>query len=476
VFNSFDQLKTYCADQGIKFVDFKMIDLKGRWHHLTMPLERFTEEVMVEGIGFDGSSYGFLTVEKSDMAFIPDIKSAFVDPFTKVPTLAMIGDIYTLNGERQRYSGDPRFVAEKAERYMKQSGIADTCLLGPELEFYILDHVSHKNTPNHMEVFLDSAQAEWNSAERETKNLGYKVPAHGGYHVDLPMDITFDLRNEMVANLENIGVPVKYHHSENGGPGQVEIELGFGSLGISADRTMLSKYIVKNTAVANNKTVTFMPKPFFGEAGSGMHVHIHLFKEGKPVFYDPKGYSALSDTALYAIGGILKHSPALMAFTNPSTNSYKRLVPGYEAPVSLCFGTANRSSVIRIPGYATTPDEKRFEYRPLDATSNPYTAYSALLMAAIDGIKSKIHPTAEGFGPYDINVYDLDDEQRSRIKSLPKSLEEAADSLEKDYAFLLEGGVFTEGIIKDQLMRIREEALSIGIIPHPAEYQLYYDL
>jgi glutamine synthetase len=280
----------------------------------------------------------------------------------------------------------------------------------------------------------------------------------------------------MVANMEKLGVPVKYHHSENGGPGQVEIELGFGPVRTSADWTMFLKYVVKNTAIANDKTVTFMPKPFFGEAGSGMHVHIQLFKEGKPVFYDPKGYSALSDTALYAIGGILKHSPAIMAFTNPSTNSYKRLVPGYEAPVSLCFGTANRSSVIRIPGYATEPNEKRFEFRPLDATSNPYTAYAALLMAAIDGIKNKIDPTAEGFGPYDINVYVLNEEERAKIKSLPKSLEEAADCLQKDHGFLLEGGVFTEGIIRDQLKGIREDALRVSITPHPLEYQLYYDL
>lgn len=476
MFNSFNELKDFCDERGIKFADFKVIDLKGRWHHLTMPIRSFTEEVLTDGVGFDGSSYGFLTVEKSDMVFIPDIKSAFVDPFSREPTLTMIGDIHTLDGGRERYEGDPRYVAEKAEEYLQKSGIADTCLLGPELEFYILDHVSYRNSPNHMEVFLDSVQAEWNSADREAKNLGYKVPAHGGYHVDLPMDITFDLRNEMVANMEKLGVPVKYHHSENGGPGQVEIELGFGPVRTSADWTMLLKYVVKNTAIANNKTVTFMPKPFFGEAGSGMHVHIQLFKEGKPVFYDPDGYSALSDTALYAIGGILKHSPAIMAFTNPSTNSYKRLVPGYEAPVSLCFGTANRSSVIRIPGYATEPGEKRFEFRPLDATSNPYTAYAALLMAAIDGIKNKIDPTAEGFGPYDINVYALSEEERSKIKSLPKSLDEAADCLQKDHGFLLEGGVFTEGIIRDQLKGIREDALRVGITPHPLEYQLYYDL
>lgn len=476
MFKDLEGLRTFCQQRKIEFIDFKIIDLRGRWHHLTVPVKRVNEDTFKEGIGFDGSSYGFLTVEKSDMVFIPDLDSAFVDPFAKRATLTMIGDIFKLEEERTRFEGDPRHVAYKAEEYMQKSGVADECLLGPEFEFYILDHISYQSSLNHMEVFMDSQQAEWNAAKRDVQNLGFKVPAHGGYHVDLPMDITFDLRNEMVANLENYRVPVKYHHSENGGPGQVEIEMEFGSLRDSADRTMMLKYIVKNTAVANNKTVTFMPKPFYGEAGNGMHVHIHLFKSGQPVFYDPKGYSGLSDTALYAIGGILKHSPALMAFTNPSTNSYKRLVPGYEAPVSLCFGTANRSSVIRIPGYATEPSEKRFEFRPLDATANPYLAYSALLMAALDGIKNRIDPTKEGFGPYDINVFDLNEKERAKIKSLPKSLEEAADSLQRDHGFLLEGGVFTQSIIRDQIKAIREDAIKISIVPHPMEYELYYDL
>ncbi|SHI73954.1 glutamine synthetase [Geosporobacter subterraneus DSM 17957] len=476
MFNSLEELKEFCRTQEIQLIDFKVVDLAGRWHHLTIPMERFTDKTMETGIGFDGSSYGFLSVEKSDMVFKPDISTAFVDPFTETPTLTMIGDIYTLGNERERFEGDPRYIAEKTERYMKETGIADYSLLGPEFEFYILDHISFKTTPHHVEVLMDAHQAEWNTDKKDVQNLGYKVLHHKGYHADLPYDSSFQLRNKMVLALEKNGVPVKYHHSENGGPGQVEIEVSFGPLREMADRTMMLKYIVKNTAIANGKTITFMPKPFYGEAGSGMHVHMQLFKNGEPIFYDEKGYSGLSDTALYAIGGILKHSPALMAFTNPSTNSYKRLVPGYEAPVSICYATANRSSVIRIPGYATQPEEKRFEFRPSDATCNPYLAYSALLMAAFDGIKNKIDPEKEGFGPYDVNVYALSKEEKEKIKGLPKSLEEAADALERDHQFLLEGGVFSKGMIYDQLRRIRSDAAQMSIVPHPLEYKMYFDL
>ncbi|MBA1336686.1 MAG: Glutamine synthetase type I [Firmicutes bacterium] len=476
MFNSCKEVAAFCEKEGIRFIDFKIADLAGRWHHLTIPSGTFTEETLEKGIGFDGSSYGFLSVEKSDMVFIPDIRTAFTDPFAEEPTLVMIGDIYTLAGGRKRFGGDPRFVAEKAEKYMAETGIADKGLLGPEFEFYILDHFSFDISPQHMEVMIDSQQAEWNTANKDGRNPGYKVMHHGGYHADIPHDSSYNLRNEMVTKLLKHGVPVKYHHSENGGPGQVEIELCFSGLRESGDRTLLLKYIVKNTAMANGKTVTFMPKPFYGEAGNGMHVHMQFFKEGKPVFYDENGYSCLSETALYAIGGILKHSPAMMAFTNPSTNSYKRLVPGYEAPVSICFGTANRSSVIRIPGYATSPEDKRFEFRPLDAACNPYLAYSALVMAALDGINNKIDPVAEGFGPYDVNVYALDEEQKGRIKALPKSLWEAADCLEKDHAFLLEGGVFTPELIKNQMEKIRADELLVSRVPHPIEYKLYYDL
>lgn len=475
MFKSIAELESYCTAEGIELIDFKVIDLAGRWHHLTIPADQLSEKTITKGIGMDGSSYGFLTVEKSDMSFRPDISTAFVDPFTAVPTLSLIADIYTLGEGAGRFAGDPRFIAQKTEAYIGNLGIADTCLLGPEFEFYILDHVSYRTEVNHLEVFLDSRQAAWNTGKRDESNLGYQVGLHGGYHVDLPKDSSYDLRNEMVLMLQKHGVPVKYHHSENGGPGQVEIEVAFGTLTTMADRSMLLKYIVKNLALKRGRTVTFMPKPFYGELGSGMHAHIQFFNQGKPVFSGP-GYSGLSDTALYAIGGILKHAGALCAFTNPSTNSYKRLVPGYEAPVSIGFATANRSSVIRIPGYADTPDSKRFEIRSMDATCNPYLAYSAVLMAALDGITNKIDPTAEGFGPFDFNLYTLSPEEQKKIKSLPKSLEEAALALEKDYQFLLSGDVFPLGLIEDQVKRIRKEAERVSIVPHPLEFEMYYDL
>jgi len=480
MFKNFQEFKKFSDENGIKIVDFKEIDLAGRWHHLSIPIERFTEELLVKGIGFDGSSYGFLTVEKSDMVFIPDLSTAFVDTMVELPTISMIGDIYKIKEQYERFESDPRFIAQKTEDYLLSEGVSDLCLFGPEFEFYILDNVEYRNTPSDIEVHLNSAQAAWNSIDSPydeyQNNKGFKVKGHGGYHVDLPYDITYDLRNEMVRTLEDNGVPVKYHHSENGGPGQVEIEVNFSTLKEMGDRTQKLKYIVKNLALKNGKTVTFMPKPFFGECGSGMHIHLQMFNDGKPIFYDENGYSKLSDTALYAISGILKHSPALMAFTNPTTNSYKRLVPGYEAPVTICFATSNRSAVIRIPGYANAPEDKRFEFRPSDACANPYLAYSALVMAAMDGILNKMNPSDYHFGPYDKNMYNLTEEEKKVVKGLPKSLDEAADALENDYEFLLKGGVFTEGLIKDQLKKIRKDAEEINIVPHPAEFERYYDL
>jgi len=475
MFKTYAELKEYCSKEGIKLIDFKVIDLVGRWHHLTIPVERLSPKIFEKGIGMDGSSYGFLTVEKSDMVFKPDLTTAFVDPFSQEPMLSIIADIHTLGEGASRFDGDPRYVAQKTEEYMAKLGVADECLLGPEFEFYILDHVSFRNDVNHLEVYLDSTQATWNTGKKDQPNQGYRVSEHGGYHVDIPKDSSFDLRNEMTLMLEKHGVPIKYHHSENGGPGQVEIEVEFGPLKTMADRSMMLKYIVKNLALKRGRTATFMPKPFHGELGNGMHAHIQFFNQGKPVFYGD-GYSNLSDTALYAIGGILKHAQALCAFTNPSTNSYKRLVPGYEAPVSIGFATANRSSVIRIPGYADAPESKRFEIRSMDATCNPYLAYSAVIMAALDGIKNKIDPVKEGFGPYDVNLYALSPEEQKKIKSLPKTLEEAANALAKDYQFLLEGNVFTQGLIEDQIKRTKAEAEKLNIIPHPMEFELYYDL
>jgi len=477
LFFKIEEAKKFCEKNIIKLIDFKIIDLKGRWHHLTIPMERFDEKVLEDGIGFDGSSYGFTTVEKSDMVFIPDLTTAFIDPFNNITTLVFIANIYKLiNGKRVRFEDDPRFVIEKAQKFLKDSKIADTLMLGPEFEFYVFDHISYKNDPNHIEVFIDSNQAEWNSNQKISQNLGLKVKNHEGYHLDIPFDSSFQFRNEVVILLEENGVPVKYHHHENGGPGQVEIEVIFAPLKNMADRTMKLKYILRNSALRNNKTITFMPKPLVDESGNGMHVHLQLFKNGEPIFYDENGYNKLSKTALYAIGGILKHVGALMPFTNPSTNSYKRLVPECEAPVSICFGSSNRSATIRIPGYATKPNEKRFEVRFPDAMANPYLAYSAILMAMIDGIKNKIDVVKEGFGPYDVNLQKLSDEEKAKIKRLPTNLLEVASMLERDMKFLLQGDVFTKNIIKDQIRKIIQEHYVVNKLPHPKEFALYYDL
>ena len=481
MFENYSQLAAFIKKNGIKIINFKVTDLAGRWHNLSILADRFSEDLLKKGLGFDGSSYGFLTVEKSDMVFIPDIKSAFVDPVSEMPSISIVGDVYKLDNKRhERFEDDPRYVAQKAESYLAKTGISDCCLFGPEFEFYIIDSLEYRIEPNHVEVHLDSEQAGWNAFDSgydgEGFNQGYKVLVNKGYHTDLPYDKSYDLRNKMVCLLEKHGVPVKYHHCENGSPGQVEVEVDFATLREMGDRTQKLKYIVKNTAIQNGKTVTFMPKPFFNEAGSGMHIHLHMFNKGKPVFYSKSGYSGLSKIAHYAIGGILRHSPALMGFTNPSTNSYKRLVPGYEAPVTICYATANRSAVIRIPAYAIEPEDKRFEFRPPDATANPYLCYSALLMAAIDGIENKIDPAAVGYGPYDKNMYNLTDKEKKRVKSLPKSLGEAADALEKDKGFLMEGGVFSESIIKNQLAKIRRDEEEAGQIPHPLEFKKYFDL
>lgn len=477
MFTSYENVMDYCSKEKIQMIDFKMIDLLGRWRHLSIPTGRFTKDTLKYGIGFDGSNYGFAAIEKSDMVFIPDISTAVHDPFTEIPTLSMIGDVFVIaEPDNYRFDQDPRTIAFKAEEYMKATGIADEMRIGPEFEFYVFDHVSHECSPQKTGFCIDAQQAIWNSGENEFQNLGFKVPLKGGYHIAPPQDILYDLRAHMCLLMEENNIPVKYHHTEVGGPGQLEIEVEFSTMRDMADKTMLTKYLIQNLAFQEGKTATFMPKPLFGEAGNGLHVHMHLFKNGEPVFYDEKGYSGLSNDALYFIGGLLKHAPALLAFTDPSTNSYKRLVPGYEAPVSICFATANRSAVIRIPAYAKTPEQKRFEFRSGDATANPYLAYSALLMAGLDGIIKKIDPTAEGFGPYDVNLYKLSPDEQAKIKSLPKSLDEALDALEKDYEFLLKGDVFPKRLIEIWIDRKRQETRKVNEIPHPMEFELYYDL
>ncbi|NLO96571.1 MAG: type I glutamate--ammonia ligase [Peptococcaceae bacterium] len=475
MFSTLEQLKQFCQEKEIKMIDFKMIDLFGRWRHLTIPAERFNEETLKNGIGFDGSNYGFAPVEKSDMVFIPDLQTAVLEPFAQVATISMIGDVFVIDDTPRPFDQYPRNVAKLAEDYMKSTGIADEMRIGPEFEFYVFDHVSYQTKPNECSYKIDAQQAEWNSSQAE-HNLGYKVPLKGGYHMSLPMDILYNLRSEMCLLLEERGIQVKYHHHEVGGPGQLEIEVESGPMLKMADNTMMIKYIVKNAAFNAGKTATFMPKPLLGEAGNGMHVHMHLFKNGTPIFYDANGYSGLSSTALYFIGGLLKHARALCALTNPSTNSYKRLVPGYEAPVSICFATANRSAVIRIPDYARLPHQKRFEIRNPDATCNPYYAYAAILMAGLDGIEQKMDPTKLGFGPYDVNLYKLSPEEQKKIQPLPYSLDQALDALEEDHEFLLKGGVFPKKLIEIWLEKKREEVRNFNKCPHPQEFALYYDL
>lgn len=476
MFVTLEEFQGYCKDNKIKMADFMMIDLNGRWRHLTMPVERFDKETMTYGVGFDGSNYGFAPVEKSDMVFIPDIKTSFVNPFNKIPTISMIGDVYVIDlPENKRFDQDPRNVAVHAEEYLRASGIADEMRIGPEFEFHVFDHVSYSTAPNSTGFEVDAEQAEWNSGVKDF-NLGYKIPRKAGYHAAAPLDILSDFRSEATLLLEEMGIAVKYHHHEVGGPGQIEIEVEFGGMLEMADKTMLTKYLIKNLAASQDKTVTFMPKPVYDEAGNGMHVHMHLFKGGNPLFYDKDGYSQLSDTALYFIGGLLRHAPALCGFTNPSTNSYKRLVPGYEAPVTIGYATSNRSSVIRIPAYAKSPDKKRFELRNPDGTCNPYYAYAAILMAGIDGIKNKIDPKAGGYGPYDFNLYNLSPEEKQKIKSLPRSLDEALDALEADSEFLTAGGVFPEKLIKIWIANKRNEAMKYNYTPHPVEYEMYYDI
>jgi glutamine synthetase len=473
---TFDDIQNMCEKHGVKMADFMITDLAGRWRHLTMPIGRLTKDTLKNGVGFDGSNYGFAAVEKSDMVFVPDLESARLDPFAEIPTLTMIGDVYIIDlPENKRFDQGPRNVAIHAEKYLHSTGIADEIRIGPEFEFHVFDHVSYSVNGNSSSFKIDTDQAEWNTGS-ESGNLGYKIPYKSGYHAAPPLDRLSGFRNKVTMMLESQGIYVKYHHHEVGGPGQIEIEVEFGGMLEMADKTMLSKYIIKNAAIAEGKTVTFMPKPIFGEAGNGLHVHMHLFKNGKPLFYDANGYSQLSETAFFFMGGILQHVRALCGFTNPSTNSYKRLVPGFEAPVTIGFATSNRSSVIRIPAYAKDPDQKRYELRTPDGTCNPYYAYSAILMAGIDGIKNKIDPQKEGYGPYDFNLYNLSKEDQAKLKFLPQSLDEALDELEKDHAFLMQGGVFPQRLIEVWIENKRKEASRYKRLPHPMEFEAYFDL
>ncbi len=472
MFKTFLEARKYLESHDIQMVDIKFADLWGRWHHLTIPSSQFTPDLMEQGIGFDGSAVGLKSVKSGDMVLVPDLSTGFIDPFWEVPTLSFIS--YTLEADTHAVFGnDPRNIAARAEQYMKETGIAEESRWGPEFEFYIFDSVSYEYGINRASYCLESKEADWNSA---TGGHGHYIPLHGGYHAIPPKDQLYNLRAEMTIYLEKMGIPVKYHHHEVGGPGQCEIETPMMTMLQTCDATMQIKYVTKMTAHKRGQTATFMPKPLYGEAGSGMHFHQHLFKENVNVFYDPNGYGTLSETARFYIGGLLHHGAALLAFTNPSTNSYRRLVPGFEAPVNAFYSLGNRSAAIRIPKYANQPETARFEFRPPDATCNIYLALAAQLMAGMDGILTKIDPTEHGYGPFDKNVFDMSDVERAQIKALPTSLDEALDALEADHAFLTTGGVFSEEMIRQWIdYKRKHEAIEMRMRPHPYEMSLYFD-
>ena len=461
-------------ENDIKMVDFKMVDINGQYRHVTIPAQNFSESIMTDGIGFDASNYGYAVVEKSDMVFIPDPSTAMIDPFCEIKTLTMSGNAMIIdNPENRPLAQYPRNIVLAAEKYMRDTGIADTMLILPEFEFYLFDQVGWEVKPNSVGMTLDAKQSYWNSA---TEGLGHIVPLQKAYHIAKPYDTSYECRSEMCMLIEEAGIPVKYHHPEVAASGQFEIEPMLGEMSKMADATMMIKYIIHNTAAKYGKSATLMPKPVYGEAGSGMHVHMLLLKDGEPVFSDDNGYSNLSKTAHYFIGGLLKHIGSLCAITNPSTNSFKRLIPGFEAPVTVGYAPSNRSAVIRIPAYAKQPNERRFEIRNPDATCNPYFCYAALLMAGLDGIKNQIDPHENGWGPYDFNLYNLPEEEKAKLKGLPTSLEAALDALEADYDYLTAGGVFPEELIKNFIKRKRAECSEISKVPHPVEFEKYYNL
>ncbi len=466
-------------ESGVQIVDLKFNDLPGLWQHFSMPvselseMDDLTDSIFVQGVGFDGSSIrGFQKIQESDMILIPDPSTAVVDPICEVPTISLICDIYDPITKKP-YTRDPRYVAKKAEKYLKDSGIAEQSYWGPEMEFFIFNDIRFDQTENSGYYFIDSTEGEWNSGREEKPNLGYKPRYKEGYFPVPPHDSQQDLRSEIILTMIKAGIGIEVHHHEVATAGQAEIDMKFGPLVLMADRCLMYKYIVKNVARKHGMVATFMPKPLFGDNGSGMHTHQSLFTNGENIFYDPKGYALISQAAKYYIGGLLKHADALMAFCAPTTNSYKRLVPGYEAPVNLTYSQRNRSAAIRIPVYSENPKTKRIEFRPPDNTCNPYLAFSAMLMAGLDGIKRKIDPGE----PMDKDTYHLTGKDKAKVRTVPGSLEESLNALEKDYQFLLEGDVFTKDVIDVWLEYKREKEIdAVRLRPHPYEFYLYFDI
>lgn len=447
--------------KNFKMIDLKFVDLLGNMHHITMPVENFKGKV-----GVDGSSLpGFTKTEAGDLVIRPDESTAFADPFLGEATLSCLCNLYEADTGKP-YHKDPRFLARKADVYLREEGIADAIWVLPELEFYVFDSVTYQNTVNHTYYEVKSGQAHW-----DTQAPGYKIPHHRGYHAAPPLDTFFHLRDRITTLLRAAGIPVKYHHHEVGGAGQCEVEISPMPFLKAADAVILAKYLIKMEALKQGKLVTFMPKPLFDEAGSGLHFHIRLEKQGKPVFFKKGAYADLSPLALQFMSGILSHGRALAAYTNPSTNSYKRFVPGFEAPTNLYFSLANRNAAIRIPKYATMPEEKRFEYRPPDASCNPYLALSGILMAGADGVRRKLDPAKLHLGPYN-SVADA----KGKLESLPTSLLEALDALAADCDFLKAGGAFNEDSIRAWIDVKQKENIELHKRPHPFEYEMYFSV
>lgn len=464
--------------EGIHIVDLKFNDLPGLWQHFSMPVSELTEmddltkSIWVEGVGFDGSSIrGFQKIQESDMILIPDPTTARRDPVCGVPTLSIICDIYDPL-TKQPYSRDPRYIAKKAEAYLRGTGIADTSYWGPEAEFFVFDDIRFDQTENAGYYFVDSVEGDWNTGRDERPNLGYKPRYKEGYFPAPPHDSLQDIRSEMILTMMQAGIPVEVHHHEVATGGQCEIDMKFDTLVNMADKLQMYKYIVKNVARKHGKVATFMPKPLFGDNGSGMHTHQSLWKDGANIFYDPQGYALISQTCKYYIGGLLRHARALMAFCAPTTNSYKRLVPGYEAPVNLVYSARNRSAACRIPVYTDNPKSKRVEFRPPDPTCNAYLAFAAMLMAGLDGIENQIDPG----DPLDANTYELSPAEQANLRTVPGSLGESIRALEEDHDFLLKGDVFTRDVLDVWIEYKREVEIDpMRIRPHPYEFYLYFD-
>ena len=474
MFSKPEEVLAYIADEDVKHIDVRFCDLPGQMQHFSVPAAIVDDAFFTDGQMFDGSSIrGFQAIHESDMKLIPDLSTAFIDPFSAEKTLAInfhIVDPFT----DEAYSRDPRQVAAKAEAYLRSTGIADTAFFAPEAEFYVFDSIRYDTSPQSSFYHIDSIEGWWNTGREEPGgNLGHKTPYKGGYFPVAPVDHFVDLRNEMVSALDSLGLQVERAHHEVGTAGQAEINYRFDSLGRSADKVQLFKYVIKNVAHRNGKTATFMPKPLFGDNGSGMHVHQSLWKDGEPLFFDEKGYGGLSDIARWYIGGLLKHAPSLLAFTNPTVNSYHRLVPGFEAPVNLVYSARNRSACIRIPITGSNPKAKRVEFRVPDPSSNPYLAFAAMLMAGIDGIQNRIEPPE----PVDKDLYELPPEEHAQIAQVPGTLAEVLDNLEADHDFLTAGNVFTPDLISTWIDYKRSaEVDPIRLRPHPHEFELYYDV